>query len=217
MKRNIILLMGAVAIAALLCSCEKDRKLKEMLEEAHDAVYGRYELIEMKWLDNSALDLDGDGNASDNLLLEFSNLFDEHTMDFKLHDSRISTDGVMRYPDPTIEQLRRGAMSLTIPFQCIEETILNGEMFYRTSPIFMSFGTRYEVCDDGSYVVETINPNWSDSQSLDMSHLRDMIVTIPSPGRIQMDVDCMFYDRRTEKLVSGPVRFRFARYTAQGK
>lgn len=217
MKRNIILLMGAVAIAALLCSCEKDRKLKEMLEEAHDAVYGRYELKSIEWLDNSVLDLDGDGNASNDLLLEISGIFDEHTMAFKLLESRMSTDGVMRYPDPTVEQLRRGAMSLTIPLQCIGETVLNGETFYRTSPIFMSFGTSYEVCDDGSYVVETINPNWSDSQSLDMRHLRDMIVTIPSPGRIQMDVDCMFYDRRTEKLVSGPVRFRFARYTAQGK
>ena len=63
------------------------------------------------------------------------------------------------------------------------------------------------------YAVEPFSPDWENRDNLDLRHVNDGVVTVTGPGRIQLDLDCMFYDRSAEKIVTAPVCFSFVRYT----
>lgn len=202
-----------------LCGCDKDRKLKEMIAETHDAVRGSYELKGIEWLGEDALDLDGDGKASTDLFAEFVSVFalDESRMEIGLSGSYVKPHDEKNYAYITIEGLRKGSISLSLPFQCITENIINGKAYYSIFPMFLSNGLYYYVLDDGSYSIEPFSPGWSGSQPVDMSYIDNGKVTFPAPGRILLEIKCKFYDYSTDRCIAGAVRFSFERYSFEVK
>lgn len=216
-KQRIVLFLFVMSMAAALCSCEKDSKLKDMIETSHDAMRGSYELKVIEWLGEGAVDLDGDGKASADLFAEFSGVFafNEREMAIGVAESHVKPAYNRKESHVTIEEFRKGRISLSIPFQCVTENIINGKAYYSMFPIFMSGGLRYSVLDDGSYSIELFSPGWTGNQPVDIRHFDKGKVTFPAPGRILLEIECNFYDHLINGCVTGPVRFSFERYSFQ--
>lgn len=197
MKQKIHSFFRLLLFIITICGCEK----KNLFD--YDIVSGNYELVSIYLLSSQGLDLDGDGHATTDLYQEFSGVFDNVSaglMDREVLKSSVSAVGTNR------------SISLRIPFQCISEWTLNGESQYNFHPYFQSLDVWYEVRDDGTFSIETFSPDWSNAQALDLRHISHGMVTIPEPGCIQLDMDCLFYDYFTESIVTGPVRFCFFKY-----
>lgn len=212
-----IVLLSAFLILSAGCGKE-ERKMVEKMQSYHDAVHGRYELVSAQCL-GEAVDLDGDGTASTDLYAEFSSLAETSFSGVNMErdvmrsgaDSEFgSVPGTSQLPP---ERMRKGKITLFLPFQGISEWTINGEPRYNFHMYFYSYTMYYEVSDDGVYAVEPFSPDWENRDNLDLRHVNDGVVTVTGPGRIQLDLDCMFYDRSAEKIVTAPVCFSFVRYT----
>ncbi len=212
-----IVLLSAFLILSAGCGKE-ERRMVEKMQSYHDAVHGRYELVSAQCL-GEAVDLDGDGTASTDLYAEFSSLaetsFSGVDMERDVLRSVVSSEfgsvpGTSQLPP---HMMRKGKITLFLPFQGISEWTINGEPRYNFHMYFYSYTMYYEVSDDGAYAVEPFSPDWENRDNLDLRHVNDGVVTVTGPGRIQLDLDCMFYDRSAEKIVTAPVCFSFVRYT----
>lgn len=197
-------ILFSVSVSFLFLSSCEDR-IDENVEwdNAINDIAGKYKVTAIKsaCIDQS-LDLDGDGEAHSDLMLEFTGLPN-------------GLDNIM-YTNVTTAATsdRTGYINLNFPIQGIYER--NGEIV----PEWLIGGSAYlrvtyTVSDDYRIITEDIkelDTGTQDPNRLDLNTLSDIHVSFSGPGEMQLEVSCLLYDFEKGKAEKERIVYTFKRY-----
>ena len=199
MKRLFCILAGAVALYA----CKEDDSEKKARLYALDDIQGFYETVSITWEGESAIDLNGDGTLSFDLLSELDGI-DPNVNPAELR-SEINTDAW--HKDPSFD----GNLALAFPIEDIY--LRDGNIDYhhiRKSPIDILFRMeqigqfRFEHFDFIGKIHEDVpKPDWGDR--IGVATFEDGDVVSCNNGIITFRVKkYLVFDIATESLITGP-------------
>ena len=198
--RKFILLATAISIIA---GCSKnDENVK--WDNAMNDIAGKYKVtaIESSSIGQS-MDLDGDGEAHSDLLLEFKGL--------------PNGIGNITYMPTNVTKAttsdRTGFINFFFPIQGLYE--VNGEVVpERTLGCQAYVRVTYTVSDDYRIITEDIkeDPGSQDISRPDLNTLSDIHVSFSAPDEMQFEISVLLYDFKKGKAEKEHLVYTFTRY-----
>lgn len=198
--RKFILLATAISI---ITGCSKiDENVK--WDNAMNDIAGKYKVTAIKSASiDKSMDLDGDGEAHSDLLLEFKGL--PNGIDNLPCMPTNVTKATTRY--------RTGLINFFFPIQGLYE--INGEIVPERALGCQAYvRVTYTVSDDYRIIPEDIkkDPGSQDSRRPDLNTLSDIHVSFSAPGEMQFEISVLLYDFKKGKAEKEDLVYTFTRY-----
>ena len=205
MKTYFRLFPTALALLLILTGCEKGIDKKTVWDSITNNIAGKYKITAISnACSDRVLDLDGDGVAHSDLMIEFTGL-----PNGLMNMNSMYTNVTRATPSE-----RTGYINLNFPIQGIY--VINGEII----PEWLIGGiayvrASYTISDDYRIIPEDIKEPNADLQDIhkpDLNTLSDVHVSFSDPGMMQMAVSCLLYDFKTGEAEKERIVFTYERY-----
>lgn len=192
----------------LLFSCTKHDN-KELLNRINDEIRGQYKCVSITFL-GTPLDLNGDGNTNNNLLKEMSDNL-----------SKSIVNGLLRiYPATDYE--KKELIYLEIPMMQYIFFDTKQNKYYTVKGCQekgAGIDISYSIGKDGKisfFIDNTSNTNLSKKddniiKGVNYLYLKGITMEKPESGKLNAEIECMYYDYATAKTVIGKTLFQYER------
>lgn len=192
----------------IITGCDKDAALRKTVSESIRQINGNYKILSMEWKGSPEdIDLDGDGIANSDIYAEFEGLSTIHFTDDNIKNANIYILSNVSCSN-TWPVMRTVHVNLYIPLQHVKQ--ISGEYIAGSENYATMLKLNGYIHDNGDFEFERFASLPELSSSLeDESALSDGNLQFIAPRELQFDVNYLFYDYRTKRIVTGPVCIKF--------